>query len=131
MNKVPPEKFEWEMFANWLRDNNYKFTHIANEVGTGGFAGAMIARTKNKQWLSKGFPDYVILSKNWLLVFIELKRQRPVLKSWKLWKSPSVVSQEQLDWIDALNKFDCVRATIAYWYEHAISLLTQYEDSSK
>ena len=37
------------MFANWLRDNNYKFTHIANEVGTGGFAGAMIARTKNKQ----------------------------------------------------------------------------------
>lgn len=131
MSKVPPEKFEWEMFANWLRDNNYKFAHIANEIGTGGFAGAMIARTKNKQGLSKGLPDYLILTKNWLIVFIELKRQRPILKSWKLWKSPSVVSQEQLDWIDALNTFDCVRASIAYGYEDAISLLNYYENNGK
>lgn len=125
--KIPTEDQEWERLAHWLRVRRYKFTHIANEIGIRWHVGMLINKRKVKQWLNKGFPDYCIIVW-WHLVFIELKRQKKILKNGKEWASLSIISEEQKDWIKALMEIDNVHAEIAYWADHAINIIKQFHE---
>lgn len=88
---VPTEAQEGRTLVAYLRVKGYRFTHIANETGSG--RGARFQGIRNKQQgTSKGFPDYLVIVNN-QLVAIELKRTKG-----------SVTSQEQKEWIEALNK---------------------------
>lgn len=124
---IPTEEHEWELLANWLRANNYRSAHIANEIGIKWHIWMLVNKKKKKQWLSKWFPDYCIILKRWSLLFIELKRQRKVLKSGKLWASPSLISKEQLEWIEELNNISNVQAEIAYWFQDAVTIIQNIE----
>lgn len=127
---LPTEDQEAEQLANWLRSNNYNFTHIWNESWQRGTKNIIIMMAKKKKlWVSKWFPDYCIILKRWALLFIELKRQKKVLKSWKLWASPSVISNEQIEWLKSLNIVSNVQAELCYWAEESINLINRLENA--
>lgn len=127
MKQLKWENLEAERLAQWLRMNNYKFTHIANESWLPPKVAMMASMRKKRMWTSPWFPDYCIILKRWALLFIELKRPKKILKSGKLGASPSTISEEQLQWIEELSKIDNIDACIAYWYEEAIKLITFFE----
>jgi hypothetical protein len=87
---IPTESQEGDVLVAYLRLKNYKFTHIANETGGTPEARRRAVRVK-RQGVSRGFPDYLVLTKNGLLA-IELKR----LKG-------SKTSPEQREWIRSFN----------------------------
>lgn len=92
--------------------NVIMFTSNPRETYTGSF----YQNNKNKAaGLRSGLPDLLVLLKKYM-VWIEMKRPRP---------SPSVISFEQQEWINALNQYGppC-RATVCYGAVEAISLLT-------
>lgn len=128
MQIIPTEKVEGEKFRWWLESKNYKYTHIANEIGIAGKVWMLVNKAKKSQWLQKGVPDYLIILKRWSLLFIELKRQRKILKSGKLWASPSKVSDEQKKWIAWLSAVENVEARIAYWCDEAVKIVEEMED---
>lgn len=125
---IPSEDIEWQMLANWLRSQWYKFSHIANEIGIAGHVGMLINKKKVKLWLNKWFPDYCIILKRWALLFIELKRKRTIKQNWEPWASPSKVSDEQLDWVSQLSKLDNVDCQICYWHKECIELINLLEN---
>lgn len=134
INKPPVEKKEWLALAKHLRKNGYFFTHIANESGLRGSSYGNIfvmlsQKNKKAQGTSKGFPDYVVLCKNRQgIVFIELKRQRMILASGKVWRSPSKVSDEQKAWVEALSHcWDNIMAEIAYWADDAVRIIEEFD----
>ena len=127
-DKIPSEDTEGANLATRLRDNDYYFTHIANESGLSWSKWIVIMMAKKKRlWTSKWIPDYFIIWKNGSMIFIELKRQKKVLKNWKLWASPSVVSEEQIKWIDKLNTINNVYAEICYWKKESVQFIEKIE----
>lgn len=88
MNTFPLEAEEAKTFVAWLRLKGYKFMHIPSETGHSPEARRRAIRMK-QQGTSPGFPDYLIIKDNRVLV-IELKRQKG-----------SVVSPEQREWLAA------------------------------
>lgn len=121
---IPREEFEQESLANWLDANGYTFSAIRNESDTHSF---FKGKKRVRSWCRKWIPDFCIILKNQSLLFIELKRQRKVLKSWKLWASPSQIRPEQLIWREKLNKIQNVQCEICYWYNEAIELILKLE----
>lgn len=79
-------------------------------------------------WVSKWVPDYMLILKRWSLLFLELKRQKKILKSWKIGASPSIVSEEQKVWVEKLNNIDNVWAFIAYGCDEAIKIIEEQEN---
>jgi len=124
MNKIPIESVEQEMLATWLDFNKYTFSAIRNESDTHSFYKWKI---RKRSWCRPWIPDFVIILKKWALLFIELKRKRKILKSWKLWASPSVVSEEQKQWKEKLNELENVACEICYWSDEAIKTINNYE----
>jgi hypothetical protein len=126
MSKVPLEKYEAEFLANRLDNYWYRFSAIKNESDTHSwFKG----KQRKKEGIRDGCPDFVLILKRWSICFIELKRQKPVLKSWKLWKSPSQVKPEQIEWNKELKQIPNCFAEICYWAEEAIMFIIQREAS--
>lgn len=122
---VPLETYEQQALANYLRMHNYLAYKSPSET----FTKSWSQKRKNKlEGVTKWFPDTVIILKRGSLLFIELKRQRIVLKNWTLWRSPSTVSKEQKQWIEELNKLDNIQAEIAYGHEEAISIIERIEN---
>ncbi len=133
--KVPLEYDEAVALSSWLRLKNLDHWHIVQE-NLGSHDGKMkwgrIAKLKKSGW-RRGLPDYLIIipkerskyARN-LHIWIELKRQRPVLKSGKLGKSPSSISPEQLQTIGILNLHHDTKAEILCGAEEAINYVKQY-----
>ena len=122
---IPTESQETIQLANWLRANNYMFTKNANETFTKFWN---VKRKNTLEWVSKWVPDMMIILKKWALLFIELKRQKKILKSWKLSSSNSQISAEQVNWINELNKIKNVQAEICYGADEAINLIKRLEN---
>ena len=128
MEKVPFENYEAEEFAKWLRNNWYKFTHIANESGQKGTRNIIIMMARKKRmWVSPWFPDFCIVLKRGSLCGIELKRRQPVLKNGTLGVAPSEVSPQQEEWIAVLDAIDNISASICYWWEDARDKVLEWE----
>lgn len=114
---VPTEDQEASVLVAYLRVNHYKFTHIPNEAGGTLDAKRRAVRMK-RLGTSKGFPDYVVLI-NGQTVAIELKRRKG-----------SNTSQEQKDWIEALNNAG-VPAIIANGADEAIKFIESWHSTNK
>lgn len=118
------ENQEWEALANWLRVKKYKFTHIWNESWQRGTRNIIIMMARKKRlWVSKWFPDYCIILKRGSLLFIELKKSR-----WPQgWLNGSVISEEQIEWVEKLNEVPNIQAEICHWAKESIELIERIE----
>ena len=124
---IPLETIEQQQLAIWLRMNWYFFYKSPSET----YTTSWNQKRKNKlEGVTKWYPDMTIILKSNKLLFIELKRQKRVLKNGKLWKSPSTVSEEQIEWQDRLNKIPNVQCNICYWCEEAIRVIKELENIS-
>lgn len=109
MIPVPTEAQEGRTLVAYLRLRGLRFTHIANETGSG--AGARFQGIRNKQQgVSKGFPDYLVIVPGRMLA-IELKRTKG-----------SKVTPEQLEWLDELEKVG-VQGAVCKGAEAAINFI--------
>ncbi len=121
---IPKESEEQINLASWLKVNNYLSYKSPSET----YTTSWNQKRKNKaEGVTKGFPDICIILKRWSLLFIELKRQKRILKSWKIWKSPSIISKEQLEWQEELNKLQNIQCEICYWFNESIKLIKELE----
>lgn len=116
---VPTESQEGDILVAYLRVRGIKFTHIPNETGHTPEAKRRAIRMK-RQGTSKGFVDYVIVLPGVGLLCPELKRVRG-----------SAISQEQRDWVDALNTVPGVEAFIAKGAQAVIDRVEELYPSSK
>ena len=123
---IPNENEEQKQLAKWLDDNNYIYSAIRNESDTRSFCAW---KKRVASWVRKWISDFFIFLKNNKSLFLELKRQRKVLKNWKLWASPSVVSPEQLKWIEKANITIWMFWDIAYWFEEAKEKILFYNNN--
>jgi len=105
MPKNSTEYEECVVLAEYLDLKGYTYSHIAQETFTKNWGTKM---KNKKQGVRKGVPDYIIIVKS-KLVFIEMKR-----------KGRSVVSLEQANWIDKLNKCNNVYAYVCKGADDAI-----------
>lgn len=122
---LKPEAFEQAKFVLWLEQNGYTYTAIPNSTWT--------ESTKQKAvntmtWVSPGLCDMLIVLKRWSLLFLEMKLPGKVLKSWKIWASPSKVSDDQKRWIEILSNIDNVMACIWYGCDHAKEQVQYFEN---
>lgn len=121
---VPLESAESEWLANRLDNLDYTFSAIRNESDRKSFYKW---KARAKSWVRKGIPDFCIILKRKMMCFVELKRQRPLLKNWTLWKSPSKVLPEQIKWIKELNLIPNTKAKMCFWYKEATDFIIQCE----
>ena len=119
------EEQEGVILANWLRANKYKFTHVWNESWQRGTRNIIIMMARKKRlWVSKWFPDYCIILKRWSLLFIELKKVR-----WpKWWLNWSTISEEQIEWCNALSGIPNMQAEICHGSKESIDLIERIEN---
>lgn len=103
------ETQEAQKLANYLRLNNYVFSHIPNERKTSFKQGRILKSVG----VMSGFPDYLVFLKKYVIA-IELKRSN---------KSLSRVSENQKTWIDKLNSFDYCIAKVCYGFNEAKDFL--------
>jgi len=122
--KVPLEKYESIFLANRLDYYKYVFSAIRNESDTRSF---FKGKQRKLSWVRPGIQDFFIKLKKGSICMIELKRQRPVLKSWRLWKSPSTVSIEQYVWQTEIAMTDNCYAKICYGAKEAIEYIIECE----
>ncbi len=105
---IPLESEEQKVFVQWLELKKIKFTSVPNSTWT----PSMAQKVKNKAMgLRSGFPDMIVALPNYLLC-IELKRRKG-----------GVVSQEQKDWIAALNLIPNVEARVCFGADEAIKFV--------
>lgn len=100
---------ECKVFANYLREQWIRFSHIPNSTWTPSWG----QRTKNKLlWVSSWFPDYVIVvptKEKWpQIVYIEMK----VVKWW-------TISENQYSWIRSIESCWQI-VTVCRWSQEAI-----------
>lgn len=114
---IPTEAEEAKALVAYLRLKGYRFTHCANETGSGRIA--MMQGVRNKQQgVSKGFPDYMIIINNQLIA-IELKRCKG-----------STTSSYQKEWIEALNNCNIPAKICKGWVE-AVDFIDDIRQSQK
>lgn len=121
INPVPLESAEADTFMSYLRQRGLMFTHIKNEAG-----GSMVRNGTNwkaiwdkRDGVSKGFPDFAIVLPLIGLALVELKRIKK-----------SVPSDEQLEWIDALNSCPGVEARVCKGADAAIAFIEELSPSA-
>ena len=70
----------------------------------------------------KGVSDLCVFTEN-TIVFIELKKQRPVLKSGKLGKPTNDATEEQKGFIAKVNGFKYAYGFVAFGCDEAVKIL--------
>ena len=121
---LKPEAKEQADLVLWLEANGYTYTAIPNSTWTTPKQTILNTMT----WVSAWLCDMLVVLKRWSLLFVEMKLPRRVLKNWKLWASPSKVSNDQKKWISILNEIDNVEACIAYGYNEARDHILYFEN---
>ena len=118
-----PEHHEQVKYVRWLeklkqQGKVIQYTATAQNTWTPSILQVNLNRAAG---VRKGFPDTVTALQK-ILLFIELKLPKRILRNGKIGKSPSTVMSEQIDWINTLNQYCCVFAFIAYGFEEAKKL---------
>lgn len=111
--KTPTEYDEQKLFVKWLELKNLKFTAIPNSTYTKSIRQKMANKAMG---LRKGLPDLLVIVPNGIC-FVEMKRAK---------KSLSKTSPEQIEWINELQKIDCVEARVCYGCNEAIDFIKQF-----
>ena len=123
--KLPTEDMEQEELVKWLIKNNYFFFSTKNENNQS-FNNRLVAikiEAKAKaRGKIKGTPDLCIFTDN-TIVFMELKRQKPILKSGKLGKATNDATKEQLEFLAKVNDYFYAYGVVAFGCDDAVRIL--------
>ena len=119
---MPLEEVEQIALVNWLKLSNYMFFAVPN----GGTRNSKEAVNLKRSGVVAGVSDLVIFLKNNIL-FLELKRQKVLLKSGALSASNSKISSEQLDFLCAVKFYPYALSTVAFGYEDAIKQIKELD----
>jgi len=126
---IPLESEEAKVFTQVMKLLNLRIHKIKQEntinPKNSRSAWGFIAKEKAMGWV-KGVSDYLVYIKpeqskdgKAKTLFIELKRKKRVLKSGKLGKSPSTVSDEQIEFLEDITKTEGVHGNICYGSEES------------
>lgn len=115
------ESSEGKLLANWLEKNKYKYSKIPSETFTPFWS---VKDRNKKEWVKKGIPDYIIVLKRNSLLFIELKKKKGP-KGWMNW---SVISDEQIEWVNILWSIPNVEAHFAHGWREAVDIIQNLEN---
>ena len=110
---VPNEQCESETFSQWLTLNNIKHHHGNDNMFTRSWGQKIKMK---KAGFSKGYPDFTVITRQGLL-FIEMKRAK---------KSLSHISDEQKEWLEALQGLSGVEATVCWGADEAIDFVKSF-----
>lgn len=116
------ESVESKNFAKYL-DGLVQYNQIVCYTKTAQetFTASWGTKMRNKaEGVKKGIPDYVIITKKTLL-FIELKKT----KGKRGGMNGSVISDEQIKWIESLNKVG-VPAFVAHGADEAVKIVEMH-----
>ena len=115
-NNTPTEYEECVTLAEYLQvlKNQKKiavYTHTPQETYTKSWS----QKAKNKkQGVTKGIPDYVIVTSNKKVLFIEMKR-----------KKGNKATKEQKEWIESLQGINGIIADVCYGFDEAKKLIDE------
>ena len=130
MNSNPPkEEIEQMKLIQWLKANKYNFFAPINEQSHS-FLNKSVAIIQTKRaklmGLIPGVSDIVIFLDSKIL-FIEMKRQPKTLKSGKLSYTNSKTSEEQVKFLNNVNKYDYAKGFICYGFDEAVKIIKENE----
>lgn len=122
------EAYEQMLLVEYLEDKGLKFTAIPNST----FTKSYMQQMKNKATgLRPGLCDILVLvptaTQGICTIWIELKRKRKILNNGKLGASPSTTSEQQIEWIQELNKCESTEARICFGAEESIAYIEELE----
>ena len=124
--KIPSEEEEQKALIRWLKKNNYFFFANVNENKqsfTNKFLATKIEAKSKSMGKIKGVSDLCVFTDN-TIVFIELKKQRPVLKNGSLGVATSKPTDEQMQFIAKVNGYRYAYGFVAYGCDECIKILT-------
>lgn len=128
-SKLPIEQVEQQELILWLKKNKY-FFFSANNENSHSFsnrqAAIKIEQKAKSMGKLKGVSDLCIFT-NEVILFIELKRQKPILKNGNLGKSTNDASKEQLDFIEKVSNYSYAKGYVAYGCDEAIKIISNYK----
>ena len=125
-SKLPTEEEEQKALIRYLKKNNYFFFANVNENKqsfTNKFLATKIEAKSKSMGKVKGVSDLCVFLEN-TIVFIELKKQRPVLKSGKLGKPTNDATAEQMEFIAKVNGFKYAYGVVVFGCDDCIKILT-------
>ena len=125
--KIPSEEEEQKALIKYLKRNNYFFFANVNENKqsfTNKLLAAKIEAKSKSMGKVKGVSDLCVFTEN-TIVFIELKKQRPVLKSGKLGKPTNDATDEQIKFIAKVNGFKYAYWFVAWGCDEAVKIFTK------
>ena len=110
IKNITSEYEEQKCVVHYLELKHIKFTAIPNSTYTN-----IGQRVRNKQsGLRPGLPDlFMIINNNG--IFIEMKK-----------KKGGILSKEQEEWINEINKCKCLNAYVCHGFEEAKSIIDQH-----
>ena len=115
LNKIlPTEQQEQMKLHQWCKLKGLLSFSIPN----GGTRHKLEAINLKKEGLTKGVSDYCVVLKD-VVLFIEMKRQKKVLKSGKLSISHTKTSLDQLNFLEDINKSKACKGVVAYGFKEA------------
>ena len=126
-SNIPLEADEQKELVRWLNSKSIFHYATTNENNTfkQNRKYAIIAEQKAKaQGKKKGVSDLTIFLNDRIL-FIELKRQRPILKNGNLGVAENKPSKEQTEFINSVNSYSYVYADVAYGCDEAIKIIEE------
>ena len=124
--KIPSEEEEQKALIKYLKKNNYFFFANVNENKqsfTNKSLAVKIEAKSKSMGKVKGVSDLCVFTEN-TIIFIELKKQRPVLKSGKLGKPTNDATIEQIQFIAKVNGFKYAYGVVAWGCDDGIKILT-------
>jgi hypothetical protein len=125
--RIPSEEEEQKALIKWLKKNNYFFFANVNENKqsfTNKFLATKIEAKSKSMGKVKGVSDLCVFTEN-TIVFIELKKQRPVLKNGSLGVPMSKPTDEQIEFIAKVNGFKYAYGFVAFGCDEAIRTLSK------
>ena len=123
--KLPSEEEEQKALVKWLKKKNYFFFANVNENKqsfTNKFLATKIEAKSKSMGKVKGVSDLCVFTEN-TIVFIELKKQRPVLKNGSLGTATSKPTDEQMQFIAKVNGFKYAYGFVAFGCDECIKIL--------
>ena len=130
MTEVPSEHDEAVLLVDWCDAMGIDIWHIPMET----YTTSWNAKKKNKsEGVRKGISDYLVFLPesrvrvpSGVLLWIELKKRRRVLKNGKLGGPSNTPSPEQLDFIEKMNTVKNVQGMVAYGADEAIGFIKKF-----
>ena len=126
MQIIPLEIYEQVDLCKWLDAKRLLYFAVPN----GGSRHKLEAINLKKQGVKPGVSDMVVLLKDKIL-FIELKRQKKLLKSGKYSIAHARATKEQLEFLQDINSFSYAEGGVFYGWAEAKEYIEQHLHDTK